>query len=239
MVPFRTLRDRPLIASDGRIGEVREFYFSEENWAIRYLVISIRSWFDDRLALIPVHALERINPEDKTISVRLNKQQVLRAVSVESETPVSEQPQERINQPERKESQPVPGLLASALPQNGASVALNKKMAAADSHLRCSEELRGNYTLMIYDGKIGLIEGLIIEDDQWRLRYLVVRTGFLLSGKLVLIPPQWINRISFEQREILVGLPCSLIKEAPDYDFDVPIDRVYEQRVDDHFSRAF
>lgn len=239
MVPFRTLRDRPLIASDGKIGEVREFYFSEKNWAIRYLVISIRSWFDDRLALIPVHALERINPKDKTISVRLNKQQILQAASVECENPVPEQHNEQIKQSEGKQLQYISSLLASAPPQDDASVAPKAKMAVQDPHLRCSEELRRKFTLKIYDGKIGLIEGFIIEDDQWRLRYLVLQTSVLLSDKLVLIPPQWIDSISFEQREILVGLPWSLIKEAPEYDFDLPIDRAYEQCLHDHFSRGF
>ena len=44
-------------ASDGEIGHVNDFYFDDQNWAVRYLVADTGSWMPGRLVLISPHAL--------------------------------------------------------------------------------------------------------------------------------------------------------------------------------------
>lgn len=44
-------------ATDGEIGKVDQFYFDDETWAIRYLVVNTSRWLDGRLVLISPIAL--------------------------------------------------------------------------------------------------------------------------------------------------------------------------------------
>ncbi|MGD0744542.1 MAG: PRC-barrel domain-containing protein, partial [Verrucomicrobiota bacterium] len=42
--------------SAGEIGHVKDFYFDDQNWAVRYVVADTGSWLSGRLVLISPHA---------------------------------------------------------------------------------------------------------------------------------------------------------------------------------------
>ena len=44
-------------ATDGEIGKVKEFYFDDETWTIRYLIVETGSWLNHRKVLIAPEAL--------------------------------------------------------------------------------------------------------------------------------------------------------------------------------------
>jgi hypothetical protein len=45
-----------LKASDGEIGHIKDFYFDDQKWAVRYVVADTGSWLSGRLVLISPHA---------------------------------------------------------------------------------------------------------------------------------------------------------------------------------------
>ena len=45
-----------LAASDGEIGQVKDFYFDDQSWVVRYLVADTVSWLSGRKVLISPHA---------------------------------------------------------------------------------------------------------------------------------------------------------------------------------------
>src|SRR5690242_15404060 len=45
-----------LRATDGEIGHVRDFYFDDKTWTIRYLVADTGGWLSGRQVLISPHA---------------------------------------------------------------------------------------------------------------------------------------------------------------------------------------
>ena len=51
-----------LAGLDGEIGKVKEFYFDDRHWVVRYLVASTGTWFADRQVLISPHALGAVKP---------------------------------------------------------------------------------------------------------------------------------------------------------------------------------
>jgi sporulation protein YlmC with PRC-barrel domain len=54
--------------------------------------------------------------------------------------------------------------------------------------LHKASKLRGT-TVQAVDGEIGTIQDVYFDDEQWRVRYLVVKTGPGLNAKTVLLPP--------------------------------------------------
>ena len=55
----KTLKGYKLKGRDGEIGKVKEFYFDDHHWTIRYLVADTGNWLTGRQVLISPHALVR------------------------------------------------------------------------------------------------------------------------------------------------------------------------------------
>ena len=81
-------------ASDGEIGHVKDFYFDDQNWAIRYLVADTGSWLPGRQVLISPHSLGRLDQAEKILRVNLTRKQIEDSPSIESHKPVSRQYEE-------------------------------------------------------------------------------------------------------------------------------------------------
>ena len=58
----KTLMGYKLASLDGEIGKVKEFYFDDQHWAIRYLVADTGNWLMDRQVLISPYALVAAKP---------------------------------------------------------------------------------------------------------------------------------------------------------------------------------
>lgn len=78
-------------AKDGEIGKVHDFYFDDETWDIRYLVVDTGKWLPGRKALIIPSALGEPDWRSHIFPVRLTKDQVLEAPDFDLDKPVSRQ----------------------------------------------------------------------------------------------------------------------------------------------------
>ena len=85
----KTLNGYKLDSLDGEIGKVKEFYFDDRHWAIRYLVADTGSWLPARKVLISPYALNSIITSEKQLSVNLTKKQIESSPSLDSHKPVS------------------------------------------------------------------------------------------------------------------------------------------------------
>ena len=65
-----------LHCTDGEIGKVKEFYFDDHHWTIRYLVVDTGNWLTGRQVLISPYALLSVNKEHESISINLTKKQI-------------------------------------------------------------------------------------------------------------------------------------------------------------------
>ena len=83
-----------LRASDGEIGHVRDFYFDDKNWTVRYLVADTGHWLTGRLVLISPHAFGHLHPEGKVLLVNLTRKQIEDSPSIDEHKPVSRQHEE-------------------------------------------------------------------------------------------------------------------------------------------------
>jgi len=63
-------------AIDGPIGKVKDFYFDDQDWAIRYLVVETGSWLSNRRVLVPPAGLGELNFSTKAIPAELTREQV-------------------------------------------------------------------------------------------------------------------------------------------------------------------
>jgi hypothetical protein len=88
---IKQLYGNKLGASDGDIGHVKDFYFDDQSWAIRYLVVDTGTWLPGRQVLLTPHSLGRLDQAERTLRVNLTRKQIEDSPSIEAHKPVSRQ----------------------------------------------------------------------------------------------------------------------------------------------------
>jgi uncharacterized protein YrrD len=215
-------------ATDGEIGQVKDVYFDDLNWAVRYLVADTGSWMPGRLVLISPYAFGKLYQGGKVLLVNLTRQQIEDSPSIASHKPVSRQYEEEYHQyynwPYYWGGLDVWGMSGfPILPQRSEpfqgerATDENKKSAAGDAHLRSATTIVG-YHIQAGDETIGRVTDFVMDEKTWVIRHLVVDTGHWLSGKRVLISPSQIKRISWDESRVFVNLTKAAVMGAPAFD---------------------
>lgn len=105
-----------------------------------------------------------------------------------------------------------------------------------DSHLRSCKEVDG-YHIFSAGEEIGKVGDFAVDTKSWNIRYFVVRTGNWLFGKNVLLSPDCISDISWEQRRVTVkSCGREKIKGAPEYDPEAGITRDYQRDLHNYYG---
>jgi uncharacterized protein YrrD len=111
----------------------------------------------------------------------------------------------------------------------------NNRVSECAPHLRSIKEVTG-YHIKAKDGEIGHIEDFIVDDQTWKIRYMVVNTRNWLTDKKVPIAPQWIEKVSWINRGVHVKLTQEVVKNSPEFITSTPLDRDYEERLYDYYD---
>jgi len=234
------LKGYTLDSLNGKIGEVNEFYFDDRHWTIRYLVADTGNWLTDRQVLISPYALVEVNMEEQLIAVNLSKEQIIESPSLDSDKPVSQQFEEDYygyyDWPMYSDGPYIWGASPNIMRELGNRRKSTQAEKALDSHLRSTHEVSG-YHIQALDGEVGHVEDFIIDDETWAIRYLIVDTRNWWPGTKVLISPQWIERVSWDESKVFVNLPGEAIKQAPEYTEKTMLTRDYETILHIHYNR--
>ncbi|PIR22489.1 MAG: hypothetical protein COV44_07940 [Deltaproteobacteria bacterium CG11_big_fil_rev_8_21_14_0_20_45_16] len=82
---------------------------------------------------------------------------------------------------------------------------------------------------------LGKIYDVYFDNTSWFVRYVVVDLESGLSKRKVLISPVFIERFSWDPEVVPVRLKAAQIRNAPDWDVEKPISRLYEKEYFEHF----
>ncbi len=239
-IEAKDLNGYKLAARDGEIGKAKEFYFDDRNWTIRYLVADTGAWLSSRRVLISPYALDAVNQDAKLIPVDLTKKQIENCPPLEADKPVSRQ-----YEIQYYPYYDYPAYWAGPYlwgPSPYPSEKGNKWSGASspaednDPHLRSSRDVSGR-NVEASDGEIGHVEDFVVDDESWSIRYLILSTRNWWPGKKVLISPQWIERISWEESKVFVNVTREGIQQAPEYTDKSVLTREYETALHRHHNR--
>jgi len=233
-------------ATDGEIGAVDQFYFDDDSWAIRYLTVDTGGWLGGRQVLISPMSVVNANWQAKRVDVSLTKKQVENSPDIDTHLPVSRQHEAAYLQ---YYGYPFywggPYLWGPTFNPSSLSAPAVASMQAipdsiarewTDSHLRSSEAVTG-YHIEAADGEIGHVDGFVVDDEAWAIRYIEVATRNWWPGKRVLVSPAWIERVSWADSRVYAGLSREAIKNGPEYTESMPVTREYEDRLYFHYGR--
>lgn len=100
--------------------------------------------------------------------------------------------------------------------------------------LRSLEELLG-YKLWAKDGHMGKVYDFLFNDEDWRVRYMIVDTGPWIFGRQVLISLQALGQPVWSSKTFPVELTREQVKTSPDVDLAKPVSRQYEEKIHQHY----
>jgi PRC-barrel domain len=84
----KDLRGYAIRATDGVIGHVDDFYFDDEAWTIRYLVVETDRWLPGRQVLISPISIGHPDWSAQLLPVSLTKAQVKESPDIDTRKPV-------------------------------------------------------------------------------------------------------------------------------------------------------
>jgi hypothetical protein len=233
-------------AKDDELGTVKQFYFDDETWAVRYLVVDTGGWLSGREVLISPISIVHIDWPGKRVHVSLTKKQVQESPGIDTHMPISRRHEAEYmgyygypyywGGPFLWGTAFYPAPMPVQPPLSAEALLARTQGQSQDSHLRSSQAVPG-YRVEAHDGEIGHLEGFLVEDSSWAIRYLEIATRNWWPGKKVLLSPAWIERFSWAESKIFVGLNREAIQTCPEYLESMHIDRDYENRVYLHYGR--
>jgi len=240
LIKAKTLKDYKLDAKDDEVGKVKEFYFDDKHWAVRYLVADTGNWLTGRRVLISPYALISVNQEAENIGINLNTKQIEESPALYSEKPVSQQFERAYYDYYR-----LPPYW-NGIYMWGYSPYLNRdseelekikqQEKSWDPNLRSTNAMSGLH-IQASDGEIGHVADFILDDETWAIRYLIIDTTNWFGGKKVLISPKWIDHISWNDSKVFINLSMADIKNSPKYSEEALLTRDYETQLHQHYKR--
>ena len=260
---MKVLEDYAIGATDGSVGQVKDFYFDDQAWVVRYLVVDAGAWLSNRSVLISPIAIGHPDWNKKVFPVSITKEQVKDSPAIDTKKPVSRQHEmdhlsyygypyywggrglwgtgmypnlmlpgyEGFGSP-RAERAEEDNAYANAYAREQES-----RHQDDDPHLRSCNEVIG-YHIQASDGEIGHVWGLLMDEETWAIRYMVVDTSNWWLGHKVLIAPPWIKDLNWVDGTVSVDLTRQAVKDAPAYDAAMDLNRKQEQGLYEHYGQA-
>ena len=221
LISLNDLYHENLSALDGDIGQVKDIYFDDQYWTVRFLVMETGSWLSERKVLLSPHAFGSLDRTDKRLQVHLTRQQIQDSPSIDTHKPVSRQYEEEYYRhyglPFYWEGEgmwgmsPLPIVILPVEPAVPSDEVPGKE---ADSHLRSALVVNG-YGIQANDGSIGHITDFLIDDQSWAIRDLVIKTGGWFTDQEVVIPTSSVERIVYDESLVYVRATRESIKHSP------------------------
>lgn len=229
--------------TDGEIGKVKEFYFDDKSWTIRYIIVETGGWLSSRKVLLSPQAVMQTDWEEKVFRVNLTMEQIKNSPDMDTDKPVS-------RQHERDLYAYYPwgsyywgsgmGIGMSAIAMKHTIQEENEtsldETGDNDPHLRSTDKVTG-YSIKAIDGEIGEVEDFIMNDSTWQIDFMLVDTGNWFPGKKVLIATKMIKEINWETFTVTVNASEEQVKKSPEYEPGTELSEAYEANLRNYYGR--
>ncbi len=241
---LKELKGYSIQAIDGEKGKVKNFLFDDETWIIRYLDADLGNFFKEKRVLIPKEHLGTPNWENSHFPVELTVKRIENSPDLEFDLPVSRKYEQELF--EHYELTPYWPVNMSAYAGGGSMfytepiITPHKEVVdeeKIDTNLRSYEEISGYY-ISAKDEQFGHIDDLIIDDNNWQILYVIIDTKNIVPwSKLVMLPIELIDELSYPHNEAKINLSKETIKNAPEYNPAMAINAEYEKVLYDFYGR--
>ena len=185
-------------ALDGDIGTLEDFYFEEDGWTVRYLLVDTGKWMSGKKVLLS--PMDVKGPWTMAeVPVSLTKEQVWHSPEFDPARHLSHDEEAR-DAPPLRPSRPT-----------GPTMPRRRTIFAAPS------ESTG-YHLHASDGEIGHVDDFLIGESSWKIRYLLVDTSNWIGGKSVVVAAEALEGVDTDKGMLKVGATREAVRHSPKFE---------------------
>lgn len=219
---LKELHGTAIEATDGNIGSVHDVYFDDQTCHIRYFVVDTAKLLPGRKVLIAPEAIRRPWQDGTGLPVNLTREQVKSSPDIEMEGSVSRAAELLLHT--HYGWAPYWGAPVPPPPPPQFAEALNRQREAESllttkprkGHIRSCRDVIG-YQVEGTDAKAGSVADLLLDPEECRIRYLVIKLGEWLSHKQVLVWPNRIANVDWAGSKIHMALSRRDMESCPEY----------------------
>jgi hypothetical protein len=191
---------------------------------VRYFVVETGAWLASRKVLISTMSVCAPNWLNRLLPVSMTRQRVQDSPDIDTGRPISRQYETRLSAYYGYPYYWRQGAEADA-----------SRAEDDDHHLRSCKTVTSSH-IRAPDGDVGHVCGFLIDEENWAIRYLIVDTRNWWLGHQVLIAPEWIEGMSWDDHTVSVKLTRAAVRDAPPYRAKTQFDRDAEAKLHDHYG---
>ena len=212
-------------ATDGYVGKVKDFYFDDRTWKLRFVVAEAGIWLKNRKVLLPASAVKSVSLKDKHLGLDISMYDVKNGPGIDGE--LSLKPQSEIDYlsyygysfyRSASEAHGFDGESETKLAETFAAVDAARR-TYGDRHLRSCKEMI-NYDIEASDNHVGYLRSILFDDNNWSITHLLVDTSNWWLGQQVLVEPRLIKDVSWGDARIYLNMLRQEVQAAPVFDAD-------------------
>lgn len=98
----REVTNYTIEASDGEIGHVEDFLVSDEDWAIRYILVDTRNWWPGKKVVVSPRWIREVSWPDKKVHVDLSRESIKNSPEYDASASFSRDYEERLHEHYRR-----------------------------------------------------------------------------------------------------------------------------------------
>jgi hypothetical protein len=245
LINFNQVTSSHIKANDGELGNIKDVYFDDRHWTVRFLVVDTSRWLplSQKVLLSPI-AMLQFNPKEKELKVSMTKEMVKNSPKVEEHEPVSREFETQYfdhfgyGYYWTGTSSWGDYAFPSALFNRDMiePIDIQHKDIEKHNHLRSAQEVK-DYGIKAIEESKGYISDFVWDTYDWSLKYVVIDTRNILPGGVeVLVAPQHIKSISWESKQVICNLSVAQIKSCPEYHESKLDDAQYMEQVAAQFK---
>lgn len=201
-ISLKQLLGYKISAIDGEIGKVKEFYFDETSWTVRYIIVETGSLFFGRKVMISTQAIIDAQWETEHFLTNMTIQQIENSPKVDDGKQLTRGQEILLNQHYNWKSY--------------WDASIQKIADGSNSYLVHANDLTG-YQLIASDGQVGNIKDLIVAKASWKINSIVIDAFKTSPAKEILLSPKWIKEINADRSAAVSDHTTAEIKSNPAY----------------------
>ncbi|MBI2521667.1 MAG: hypothetical protein HYV97_14730 [Bdellovibrio sp.] len=216
-----------VVAYDGPIGKIKDFYFDERNWNIRYLLIDSDGYLNRSIGFISTTSVSNIDIDANKLHVNFSSSSIGKNTRLKIDTGLNSS-----NQRDKQIAiqfsdffkRPVGwGLMDSPWvvgPQGTVYENMQGKneirVPTGQPNLPSYNQIT-KFQVHAVNAIFGPIKDILINDDTWQFQFLELEKGDWLPSQSTLLPYDLIEKLNTEAMNIEVLTDRTLVLSSPNY----------------------
>ncbi len=194
LISLKSVLNYTIKGNDGKLGRVRDVYFDDDSWFVKFFVVEIGDFLRSNRVLISPSQAKRADHMRKTIDFELSKDSIRQSPGAILHKPVSVAMKEQFTVRNKK-------IRFRGLQDANADNVVPFPSFQIDPNLRSVREVIG-YRVQSFSGPAGRLSDLSAYEEGWNIRYLVIDMSSFFRSRKVMIAPQMAQRIVWEGKRI-------------------------------------